>query len=224
MRKSRAVAIFLLILSTLLPIFVSCGECEHQWNEGYVAEAPSDQKAGQKIYTCILCGETKSEEIPKLTHVKHDFSKSQWGYDEKSHWLICDFDDCDATTVKGNHIYYNSAEGDFICTVCKSTSTAHSFTDKLSYDENCHWTLCDEQDCPAIFSKLPHKLDSLGKCTDCSFVAVHEAHAYTVWDITKDNHCLVCNFEGCGATTDKAAHVWIKESGVELCRDCRVKK
>jgi len=224
MRKTIALFAFVMILSTLILAFSACGECEHQWDEGYIAEEPTDKSAGHKIYTCTLCGETKSEEITKLTHTKHEFTKTKWGYDEKNHWLICDFEDCGATTVKGVHLYSRSITGELICLVCKSTSNSHSFTDKREFDENFHWIACDEKDCPTKLSRLPHSLDNAGKCTECGFVSVHEAHTYTKWDITKDTHRLICTFEGCSSTTEKAVHVWIEENGTTICRDCRTSK
>lgn len=42
--------------------------CNHQWDEGTVkAEATCEEK-GEMIYTCTLCGETKTEEIQALGH------------------------------------------------------------------------------------------------------------------------------------------------------------
>lgn len=225
MKKFACIFILLTFLSAILIVFASCGdECEHQWNEGYVVEQPTDTKVGQKLFTCNLCGETRSEEVPKLTHAKHTFTKSQWAGDDKNHWMVCDFDGCEATTVKGTHLYYKAADGGLICTVCQIKNDTHSFTGKMSYDVNCHWTVCDHDNCPVTFSKLPHFLDNTGKCEACGFVAVHEAHTYTEWDITKDTHRLLCNYEGCGASTDKIAHIWITENDVEICRACRMEK
>src|SRR5699024_10838037 len=37
---------------------------DHLWDEGVSGKEPTCTEAGQWIYTCILCGETKTEEIP----------------------------------------------------------------------------------------------------------------------------------------------------------------
>lgn len=39
---------------------------EHQWDEGKVTIKATDQKEGIKTYTCTVCGETRTETIPKL--------------------------------------------------------------------------------------------------------------------------------------------------------------
>lgn len=171
MKRSKLVLAIFLILSTLLPIFSSCGECEHQWEEnGYIAKEPTDKEVGYRIYACLLCGETKSEEIPKLSHTTHDYSKNQWGNDDKNHWLICGFRDCTVTTSKGIHTLYPSSHGDgYICQVCKYTTSNHSFSGKMSYDDVCHWFICDDKDCPVIAEKLPHTKGENGVCTACGF-------------------------------------------------------
>lgn len=39
---------------------------DHTWNEGAITKEPTATEPGVKIYTCIYCGETMTEEIPKL--------------------------------------------------------------------------------------------------------------------------------------------------------------
>ena len=41
---------------------------EHEWNDGEVLEGdePTIDKEGKKTFTCIVCGQTKTEKIPKL--------------------------------------------------------------------------------------------------------------------------------------------------------------
>ncbi len=41
---------------------------EHTWNKGKVTKEPTCTKAGTKTYTCTVCKETKTEEIPALGH------------------------------------------------------------------------------------------------------------------------------------------------------------
>ena len=40
----------------------------HTWNSGQVTQEPTCEKIGKKIYTCIVCGETKTETIPTIGH------------------------------------------------------------------------------------------------------------------------------------------------------------
>ena len=47
----------------------ACGEKEglaaHDWDEGSVTLAPTEEKEGEKTFTCQSCGETKTEAIEK---------------------------------------------------------------------------------------------------------------------------------------------------------------
>ena len=40
---------------------------DHQWSEGIVKKMPTYEKEGERQYTCLLCGTTKSETIDKLS-------------------------------------------------------------------------------------------------------------------------------------------------------------
>ena len=40
--------------------------CTHSWDEGVQTVAPTTTTTGVKTYTCTLCGETKTEEIPMI--------------------------------------------------------------------------------------------------------------------------------------------------------------
>ena len=42
--------------------------CQHVWDNGKVTKEPTETETGIKTYTCTLCGETKTETIPKLAH------------------------------------------------------------------------------------------------------------------------------------------------------------
>lgn len=43
--------------------------CEHTWNEGEITTEATCTAKGVKTYTCTLCQETKTEEIPMIDHV-----------------------------------------------------------------------------------------------------------------------------------------------------------
>ena len=47
--------------------------CQHVWDNGKVTKEPTETETGIKTYTCTLCGETKTETIPKLTH-EHNYN------------------------------------------------------------------------------------------------------------------------------------------------------
>ena len=170
MRKIKALVAILIALSTLLPVFSSCGECEqHTWDKGYVVEESTDLEEGFMAYTCTLCGATKTEKIPKLSHTVHDYSKVQWAGDNTHHWLVCDFATCNATTNKTFHTYNTSPKDGYICQVCKLSSKDHSFTDSYDYDGDFHWVKCNDEGCVAIAFKSLHSYEGTASCKDCGF-------------------------------------------------------
>lgn len=188
MKKISFLVATLLILSTLLPVFSSCGECEHQWDErGYISKEPTDKAAGYRTYTCLLCGELNHVEIPMLSHMEHDYSKMQWSSDNTYHWYVCGFEDCEATTKKSNHIYADSPSGGFVCSICQSKSSSHSFSSNLKYDDNLHWVLCDDEGCPTIAYKGPHSVPN-------------------EFEYDSEYHWGICSFDGCPAIAFKEEH------------------
>lgn len=38
---------------------------EHEWDEGIIIESPTSEKEGTKLITCVCCGESKTEILPK---------------------------------------------------------------------------------------------------------------------------------------------------------------
>ena len=40
----------------------------HKWDGGKVTKEPTETAEGVKTFTCTVCGETRTESIPKLTH------------------------------------------------------------------------------------------------------------------------------------------------------------
>ena len=39
----------------------------HTWNDGVVQKEATTTAVGEKLYTCTVCGATKTEEIPMVT-------------------------------------------------------------------------------------------------------------------------------------------------------------
>ncbi len=71
----------------------ACGETEsreipalgHTWDEGKVTTAPTYDADGVMTYTCIVCGETRTESIPKLVKLSRPFAdvkEGEWFYDD----------------------------------------------------------------------------------------------------------------------------------------------
>ena len=60
-------------------------EAEHVWDDGKITVEPTYTKEGEKLYTCEVCGETKTETVPVKGHEHSTVTKS----DENGHWEEC---------------------------------------------------------------------------------------------------------------------------------------
>ena len=117
MKTSKLILLLFLVLSTLPLVFCACEEeCEHQWSESFVDVYPTLENDGVMKQVCNLCGENKTESIPRLTHTQHTYS-SNWGADSTHHWLICDHEGCQVTTNKAEHTWMPTQGGEK-CQVC----------------------------------------------------------------------------------------------------------
>ncbi|MBQ3355992.1 MAG: S-layer homology domain-containing protein [Oscillospiraceae bacterium] len=56
------------ILTTAIKSMEPCPEDGHSWDDGVVNEKPTCESAGEMLYTCTQCGQTKLEVIPALGH------------------------------------------------------------------------------------------------------------------------------------------------------------
>ncbi|MBQ6431164.1 MAG: 5'-nucleotidase C-terminal domain-containing protein, partial [Oscillospiraceae bacterium] len=56
------------ILTTAILSMEPCPADGHKWDDGVVTVKPTCESAGEKLYTCTQCGETKTEVIPALGH------------------------------------------------------------------------------------------------------------------------------------------------------------
>ena len=63
--KTLFLAMLTLCLATLL---VSCGECDHQWGEWTVSQAPSCEATGTQERVCSACGEAQSQTVSATGH------------------------------------------------------------------------------------------------------------------------------------------------------------
>ena len=58
---------FLVLSLALISLLTACGKCEHQYEAAVTTEA-SCSAVGTKTYTCTLCEDSYTEEIPLLAH------------------------------------------------------------------------------------------------------------------------------------------------------------
>ena len=112
--------------------------CQHVWDNGKVTKEPTETEAGIKTYTCTLCGETKTETIPKLTH-EHSYKAvvtaptcTEKGY--TTHTCACGDSYVDTYTNALGHSWDNgkvtkepteteTGVKTFTCTRCGETKT-----------------------------------------------------------------------------------------------------
>lgn len=99
---------------------------EHQWNEGTVTKEPTATETGIKTFTCTVCSETKTEDIPKV-HT-HDYTrlgeivKESSCETEGERWVYCNYEGCNERVLKpmpaiGSH------DWDFANTECLKKAT-----------------------------------------------------------------------------------------------------
>ena len=58
-------------LTGTVAITVNC--TVHEWDEGVVTKEPTETEEGERVYTCIRCGESRTEPIPVLSH-SHNYT------------------------------------------------------------------------------------------------------------------------------------------------------
>lgn len=103
----------------------------HTWDSGTEVKAATENEDGETLYTCIACGQTKTETTAPLGHT-HEWS-SDWSKDDTYHWLDC-LNNCGVKKDEAAHTWNDgevtkqhgeSAEGEkiFECTVCGKTKT-----------------------------------------------------------------------------------------------------
>ena len=154
---------------------VKVHNCENHWDNEKITTPPTCTKTGVKQYTCTICSETKTEEIPALGH---DYS-SDWTIDtaaacetvgSKSHHCTrCD-SKIDVTEIPASGHSWNDGaitteptctdEGvkTFTCNSCGKTRT--EAVAALGHNYSSDWTIDTAAACETVGSKSHH-------CTRC---------------------------------------------------------
>ena len=146
---------------------------EHVWNDGEISKDSTCTEAGEKVYTCKVCGETKTEEIAALGH---SYSE-EWTVDKeatceeagsKSHH--CTRPGCDSKTevTEIEALGHEWGEGKetkaptcteagektYTCTRCDKTKT--EAIEALGHAYSEEWTVDKEATCEEAGSKSHH--------------------------------------------------------------------
>ena len=216
---------------------------EHSWDDGVETTAPTCETAGVKTYTCSVCGETKTEDIPAAGHSWDD------GVETTA-------PTCETAGVKT-----------YTCSVCGETKTEDIPAAGHSWDDGVETTAptcetagvktytcaaCGEtktEDIPAldhdfsveVTAEVPAACETEGttavmQCSRCTEQQGGEpipapGHTVTTWELVEKATCSsegketgVCDV--CGETVEQAipidpvAHAF--DEGVETAATCEV--
>ncbi len=148
----------------------------HTWDGGNVTTQPTETAKGEKTYTCTVCGQTKTEEVPMLEHI-HTYS-TEWTMDENEHWhaATCahttEVKDKAAHTWDGGNVTTQPTETTkgvktYTCTVCGQTKTEevpmlehiHTYSTEWTVDENEHWHAATCAHTTEVQDKAAHSWD-----------------------------------------------------------------
>ena len=219
---------------------------EHVWNDGEISKDSTCTEAGEKVYTCKVCGETKTEEIAALGH---SYSE-EWTVDKeatceeagsKSHH--CTRPGCDSKTdvteiAALGHEWgegketkaptcTEAGEKTYTCTRCDKTKT--EAIEALGHAYSDEWTVDKEATCEEAGSKSHHctrpGCDSKSDVTEIAALG-HE------WGEGKETKAPTCTEAGektytctrCNATKTEAiealGHAYSEEWTVDKEATC----
>ena len=110
-----------------------------EWDSGKATQQPTHVEPGSKTYTCTVCGNTKTEEIPTTSdHEWTDWTPDKDGTHTRS--CACNQSETVACTWDEGTLSVNSETGSFQmvhqCTVCKNTNYV-PVTGAAVHFENC---------------------------------------------------------------------------------------
>ena len=210
-------------------------EAAHTWNAGVETTPASCTEAGEKTFTCTVCGQTRTQEIPSKGHEV----STVWSKDEDNHWHDCA--NCDEIFENAVHTWDSgevttaatcTAKGvkTYTCTVCGQTRTEdiqivdHNISTAWSKDNTDHWHECTN--CHEKFDSAAHTWDEgtetkTAKCnipgemtytctvcgqTKTEAIPAKEHQLSAEWSKDENNHWKTC--ANCDEQVDKAAHTW----------------
>ena len=183
---------------------------EHVWNDGEISKDSTCTEAGEKVYTCKVCGETKTEAIEALGHAYSE----EWTVDKeatceeagsKSHH--CTRPGCDSKTEvteiaalghewgEGKETKAptctEAGEKTYTCTRCDKTKT--EAIEALGHAYSEEWTVDKEASCEEAGSKSHHC--TRPGCDSKSEVTVIEALGHE-WGEGKETKAPTCTEAG----------------------------
>lgn len=214
-----------------------CEDCskeimaDHTWDAGVVTVSPTELKTGLNVYTCIACGETKEEVLPK-NEPPHTNKEHLKAYDETEHWDVCDDGDryefAETREVHTFTDWKNDEETGLHwkeCTVCGYKKQLGTHTWKTVYDADYHWQACNvcglkKQTAEHVYVKRSDEVNHWRECS-CGKRIEIEQHVYVFYSYDAKGHWDECS---CGKRANEAAHSYGKwkptEDGSRHCHEC----
>ena len=164
---------------------------EHQWNAGVVTSWPTHTTPGQKVYTCSVCGMTKTETLQQ-THVYDQMNPTAANLKTQA-------------TCTSPAVYYKTcscgAKGTETFTY--GSALGHTASSTWGKDANYHWNVCSR--CGAKGDLVAHTFGSDGKCTVCGYSKA-DAHVHT-------SHLTRVPAKAATCTTDGNTQYYICDCG-----------
>lgn len=191
----------------------------HAWDSGKVTTQPTCKNKGVKTYTCTVCGETKTEEVPTTNN--HTYGK--WvKVNDSTHKHTCSVCGKEETanhnwnsgTVTTHPTEDNTGIRTYTCAVCGATKEEiipkldhqHEYGNKWYSDASNHWVECSCGDKNKIAA---HTWDSgvvtkaatcledgimTYTCTVCGYTkteTVKGEHSVGEWVVVREATCTV---------------------------------
>ena len=164
---------------------------EHRWNAGVVTSWPPHTTPGQKVYTCSVCGMTKTETLQQ-THVYDQMNPTAANLKSQA-------------TCTSPAVYYKTcscgAKGTETFTY--GSALGHTASSTWGKDANYHWNVCSR--CGAKGDLVAHTFGSDGKCTVCGYSKA-DAHVHT-------SHLTRVPAKAATCTTDGNTQYYICDCG-----------
>ena len=164
---------------------------EHRWNAGVVTSWPTHTTPGQKVYTCSVCGMTKTETLQQ-THVYDQMNPTAANLKTQA-------------TCTSPAVYYKTcscgAKGTETFTY--GSALGHTASSTWGKDANYHWNVCSR--CGAKGDLVAHTFGSDGKCSVCGYSKA-DAHVHT-------SHLTRVPAKAATCTTDGNTQYYICDCG-----------
>ncbi len=185
----------------------------HTYDDGVVTKNATCSEAGEKTFTCAVCGYKKTETIVVTAH--------DWNNGVVTTEATC----------------YREGVTTYTCTVCSQTKTEtidktdHVYETEWDYDDEKHWHNCENKNngCTAISGEAAHTWNNDVVTTEPTFEAAGEktftckecgakktepvaqkAHSYAeTWSSDDTHHWHACTDVGYDTLReDEAEHTW----------------